>query len=61
MIIRNSEFTKLGKQLILPLFEGVQRAPNNSLMGLSRVHRGLVKEALNSENFDGKKGKNMTL
>lgn len=61
MKISNSEFTKLGEQLILPLFQGVERAPNNSLSGLTRIQRGLVRDALNSEGFDGKKGKKMAL
>tara|TARA_B100000614_G_scaffold64060_2_gene56754 strand:+ start:14739 stop:16262 length:1524 start_codon:yes stop_codon:yes gene_type:complete len=61
MQIGNSEFTKPRKQLILPLFEGNDKAPNNSLAGLSRVQRGLVRDALNSREFDGKKGKKMTL
>ena len=61
MQIGNSEFTKPRKQLILPLFEDNDKAPNNSLAGLSRVQRGLVRDALNSQEFDGKKGKNMTL
>ena len=61
MQIGNSEFTKPRKQLILPLFEGTEKAPNNSLTGLSRVQRRLVKDALDSKEFDGKKGKKMTL
>ena len=47
--------------MVLPLFEGVDKAPNNSLSGLSRSQRSLVKDALSSGSFDGKKGKRMTL
>ena len=61
MQISNSEFTQLGSQLVLPLFEGTEKAPNNSLVGLSRSQRSLVKEALSSGEFDCKKGKRMTL
>lgn len=61
MKISNSEFNGIGKQLILPLFKGAEKAPNNSLAGLSRVQRGLVRDALSSGSFDGKKGKRMSL
>ena len=61
MEISNGEFTELGKQLILPLFKGVERAPNNSLSGLSRIQRGLVRDALISGGFAGKKSERMAL
>ena len=61
MQISNNEFTGLRKQLILPLFKSAEKPPNNSLAGLSRVQRGLVREALGSGGFDGKKGKRMSL
>ena len=40
MQISNNEFTGLRKQLILPLFKGAEKPPNNSLAGLSRVQKG---------------------
>ncbi len=61
MKISNGEFTELGTQLVLPFFEGSDKPPNNSLSGLSRSQRGLVRDALASGSFDGKKGKRMTL
>ena len=61
MEISNSEFTELGSQLVLPIFEGRDKAPNNSLAGLSKSQRGLVRDAISSGDFDGKKGKRMTL
>ncbi|HJM24353.1 MAG TPA: M17 family peptidase N-terminal domain-containing protein, partial [Candidatus Thalassarchaeaceae archaeon] len=61
MEISNSEFNELGSQLVLPLFEGSGKAPNNSLTGLNRNQRSLVREALVSGDFDGKKGKRLTL
>ncbi len=61
MEISNSEFTELGGQLVLPFFEGNDKPPNNALSGLSRSQRTLVREALASGGFDGKKGKRMTL
>ena len=44
MKISNSEFTNLGTQLILPVFEDTKKAPNNSLNGLNRSQRGLVRD-----------------
>ena len=41
-----SEFDSVGDILILPLFEGVERAPNNALTGLSRTQRSLVNDCL---------------
>ena len=61
MEISNSEFTGLGSQLVLPLFEEGDKAPNNSLAGLSRSQRSHVRDALASGDFDGKKGKRLTL
>ena len=52
-----SEFDNVGDILILPLFKGVEKAPNNALAGLSRTQRSLVNEALSSESFTGKTGK----
>ena len=57
----NSEFDEIGRQLVLPIFKGTVRAPNNSLNGLGRVQRSLVKEALSSDDFDGKIGKKMKI
>ena len=61
MKIASSEFTEHGSQMVLPLFEGVDKPPNNSLSGLSRSQRSLVRDALSSGGFDGKKGMRMTL
>ena len=61
MQISNGGFEEVGSQLILPLFEGNNKPPNNSLAGLGRSQRKLVKEALSSGEFDAKKGKRMTI
>ena len=61
MQVNNREFAEVGSQLILPLFEGNNKPPNNSLSGLGRSQRNHVKEALSSGEFDGKKGKRMTI
>jgi len=61
MKVSNSEFIGIGSQLILPIFESTGKAPNNSLLGLSKSQRNLVKEALSSSEFDAKKGKKMTV
>jgi leucyl aminopeptidase len=47
--------------LILPLFEGVDKAPNRSLTGLSRAGQSQVKAAIASDDFDGKSGKMISL
>ena len=47
--------------LILPLFEGVDKPPNRSLIGLSRSAQTQVKAALASDDFDGKTGKIISL
>ena len=57
----NSEFDEAYEQLLIPLFEGVRRAPNNALSGLGRSQRNLVKEAISSDEFDGKKGQRMVI
>ncbi|MEC7756420.1 MAG: leucyl aminopeptidase [Candidatus Thermoplasmatota archaeon] len=61
MEISVSEFVKPGSQLILPLFEGNEKAPNNSLTGLGRSQRSLVREAISSGDFDAKKGKRLSI
>ena len=60
MKISNSEFNTLGAQLILPVFEDTKKAPNNSLKGLNRNQRGLVRDVLSSGGFEGKKGTRMS-
>jgi len=57
----NSEFDEACEQLLIPLFEGVVRAPNNALSGLGRSQRNLVKEAISSDEFEGKKGQRMVV
>ena len=57
----SNEFNNLGTQLILPIFEDTKKAPNNSLAGLNRIQRTLVKDAISSEDFQGKKGQKMVI
>ena len=57
----NHEFNEVCEQLLIPLFEGVVRAPNNALSGLGRSQRNLVREAISSNDFEGKKGENMVV
>ena len=57
----NLEFNEACEQLILPLFQGVIRAPNNALSGLGRSQRNLVREAISSNDFEGKEGENMVV
>jgi len=56
-----SEFNNVGDILVLPLFEGIGKAPNNALAGLSRTQRSLVNEALASDSFTGKVGKRLNV
>ena len=57
----NGEFDEAREQLLIPLFEGIERAPNNALAGLSRSQRNLIKEAISSDEFQGKKGQRMVV
>ena len=54
-------FDDLGDVLVLPLFEGVEKAPNNSLTGLSRSQRTTVNEAITGNSFTGKAGKRLSI
>ena len=54
MDVKVSEFGKIGDILVLPLFQGADKAPNNALNGLSRTQRSLVNDALSSDSFSGK-------
>ena len=47
--------------MVLPLFEGIEKAPNNALSGLSRSQRALVRKAIASDDFEAKKGKRMSV
>ncbi len=55
------EFRDVGGQLVLPLFEGIEKAPNNALSGLSRSQRALVRKAIASDDFEAKKGGRMSV
>ena len=57
----NSEFGMSYEQLLIPLFEGIDKAPNNALTGLSRSQRNLVNEAIKSDDFEGKNGQRMVV
>ena len=47
--------------LILPLFEGCDKAPNKSLLGLERGTQSQVRDALSSEDFTGKAGSTLSV
>ena len=51
----------VAETLILPLFEGTNKSPNRSLIGLSRSAQSQVRGAIASEDFDGKSSKTMSL
>ncbi len=52
---------KVAETLILPLFEGIKKPPNRSLVGLSRSAQTQVRGVIGSADFDGKSGKTMSL
>ena len=56
-----NEIDKVKMQLILPLFEGISKAPNNSLNGLNRKQRSLIRAAISSNDFEGKKGQRLSV
>ena len=56
-----SQYGEVGDILVLPLFKGVEKAPNNALSGLARTQRGLVNDAIASDSFTGKAGKSLTV
>ena len=58
---RINEFGDVGMQLILPLFEGVSKAPNKSLDGMNRKQRSLVRSAISSKDFEGKRGQRLSV
>ena len=51
----------VAETLILPLFEGTNKSPNRSLIGLSRSSQSQVRGAIASEDFDGKPSKTISL
>lgn len=54
MNVEVSEFLETGEIMIIPLFQGTEKAPNNSTKGLSRSASIAVKSAISSEKFEGK-------
>ncbi len=54
-------FDDTGDVLVLPLFKGVEKAPNNALSGLTRGQRAVVNEALAGDAFTGKAGKRLSI
>ena len=61
MDVNVSEFGDVGNILIVPLFENVEKAPNNALVGLGRTQRSLVNEAISSDAFTGKSGNKLSV
>ncbi len=50
------KFEETGDILIIPVFKGVEKAPNNTTTGLSRGASIAVKAAAASEALTGKRG-----
>ena len=56
-----NKFGNIGMQLILPFFEGISKAPNKSLDGLNRKQRSLIRSAVSSKDFEGKRGQRLSV
>ena len=54
MDVEVSEILETGDIMIIPLFQGTEKAPNNSTKGLSRSASIAVKSAISSDKFDGR-------
>ena len=50
----SSEFIDIGMQLILPVFEGIEKIPEESLKGLNSSQKNLIREAIVSKEFKAK-------
>ena len=53
MNVSVSGYLETGNIMIIPLFQGIEKAPNNSTKGLTRAASIAVKSAISSDNFDG--------
>ncbi len=61
MNVRCNKAGEIGEQLILPLFEGLERLPNGITSGLERRHSSLVRGAISSDEFGGEKGTSLMI
>ncbi|MEK9865461.1 MAG: leucyl aminopeptidase [Euryarchaeota archaeon] len=61
MATKCSKYGNIGDQVLIPLFEDQNRLPNNTTVGLDRSQSKLIREAISSEGFDGKRGCSLTL
>ena len=59
MHVTTSGFLETGNIMIIPVFEGFKKAPNNVTLNLSRGASIAVKSAFLSEAFDGKIGESL--
>ena len=61
MNVSCANFNRTGDVMIIPVFKGVDKAPNNTTVGLGRGASIAVKAAATSEGISGKVGKSMSV
>ena len=61
MKVTTSGFLETGNIMIIPLFQDIVKAPNNTTVGLSRSASITLKSAISSDSFEGKEGEIMSI
>ena len=61
MKVTTSGFIKTGNIMIIPVFEGCNKAPNNATINLSRGASIAVKSAFKSDSFNGETGESLSI
>jgi leucyl aminopeptidase len=61
MQVTTSGFLDTGNIMIIPVFEGLTKAPNNATVNLSRSASIAVKSAFSSESFNGEMGESLSV
>ena len=61
MQVTTSGFLDTGNIMIIPVFEGLTKAPNNATVNLSRSASIAVKSAFSSESFNGEIGDSLSV
>ena len=61
MKVATSGFTGTGNIMIIPLFEGLSKSPNNVTTGLERSASIAVKSAISSEAWSGEIGESLRI
>ena len=61
MKVTTSGFIKTGNIMIIPVFEGCNKAPNNATINLNRGASIAVKSAFKSDSFNGETGESLSI